>query len=101
MKVGIFMDENMVEQLLKDSWMKKTNRWQMIVDRIKFQWKMHGWLKNMHERWMDVWWKNDEWKNLDKWINAWWMNEFAFKVDNSMVNKTWTKKVFQIINKGT
>jgi hypothetical protein len=26
MKVGIFMDENMVEQLLKDSWMKKTNR---------------------------------------------------------------------------
>lgn len=62
----------------------------MIVDRIKFQWEMHGWLKKMHERWMNVWWKNDEWKNLDRWINAWWMNEFGFKVDNSMVNKTWT-----------
>jgi hypothetical protein len=43
----------MVEWLLKDSWMKKMNRWRKIVDRIKFQWEMHGWLKKiMKDGWM-------------------------------------------------
>lgn len=108
------MNENfgcMIDEFFKQkTWNESWNGWIIFLDEIWLNdcWKTHEWKKlDEKNEWVtkdswqnkilmrDAWmieknaWKMEEWKNLDRWINAWWMNEFGFKVDNSMVNKTW------------